>query len=95
MSNDMKRWHRAVVRNIASTFGLSEDLSHHHRAKAPHRHRNKPFHHRNHAFHHRHNERVANWHAQHAADVMTGTGWLSRWERLVYGIVRNVIKVAK
>lgn len=77
MLNYIQRWHRKTVRKIATTFGLSEKLSHHHRA---------------HAIHHRHNQRVAEWHAQHAAEVMTGTTRLRRWERFVYKQVSRVAK---
>jgi hypothetical protein len=39
MLNYIKRWHRITVRKITVTFGLPEDLSHHHRLHVPHRHK--------------------------------------------------------
>ncbi|GMA60467.1 hypothetical protein NZD89_12715 [Alicyclobacillus fastidiosus] len=87
MLNYIQRWHRKTVRKIAATFGLPEDLSHHDRAHVPQRHVKKP-----HAFHHRHNQRVADWHAQHAAEVMEGTTRLRRWERFVYKQISRVAR---
>lgn len=79
MLNNIQRWHRKTVNKIAAKLGLPEDMSHFHRAHDPHRHLKNA-----HAFHQRQNQRVADWHTEHAAEVMAGTSRLHRWERFVY-----------
>lgn len=101
MFRHIYHWHQALIRKIATTFGLSDDLRHqYHLNHFSHSTRRilKDCHHGLHGWQKQHNRRVAEFHKHHALQIErgeNGNGWLEKWERIVYSKGKALIKAAK
>jgi len=99
-------WHREIENKISAKFGLSDDMSHHHRLnhqrhnvkRRATKHGVESRHKNFHSWQEEHNKHIAEFHKKHAAEIEAaenGIGLFERWERWIYNKGKALFKAAK